>query len=94
MDRLTFLRRSSIALAGGLILGPAALEEFERLTHVRKSFPSAAINTALLDQHARTSHIMELLMVTNAVLLDMPWVDRGAVVSPWSFLDAPKRLLA
>jgi hypothetical protein len=43
MDRRSFLRRSSIALAGGLLLGDAALEAFERLTHVRKSFPSAAI---------------------------------------------------
>jgi hypothetical protein len=43
MLRRDFLRRTSIALAGGLLLGDAALEAFERLTHVRKSFPSAAI---------------------------------------------------
>lgn len=33
LDRRTFLRRTSLALAGGLIVGDAALELFERLTH-------------------------------------------------------------
>lgn len=37
MDRRSFLRRSTIAVAGGLLLGDAALEAFERLTH-RKVF--------------------------------------------------------
>jgi hypothetical protein len=43
MLRRDFLRRTSLALAGGLILGDEALEAFARLTHQRKSFPSAAI---------------------------------------------------
>lgn len=43
MDRRSFLRRTSIALAGGLVVGDAALELFERLTHTRSLFPSAAI---------------------------------------------------
>lgn len=43
MDRRLFLRRAAIALAGGLIVGDAALEAMERLTHVRKSFPVAGI---------------------------------------------------
>ena len=42
-SRRDFLRRGAIALAGGLIVGDAALEMFERLTHVRKSFPSADV---------------------------------------------------
>src|SRR3990167_9610905 len=33
MDRRAFLRRTSLALAGGLIVGDAALEMFERLNH-------------------------------------------------------------
>ena len=37
LDRRTFLRRTSLALAGGLLVGDAALEAFERLTH-RKVF--------------------------------------------------------
>ena len=32
-SRRDFLRKTSLALAGGLILGDAALEAFERLTH-------------------------------------------------------------
>lgn len=43
MLRRDFLRRTSLALAGGLVVGDAALELFARLTHTRKSFPSAAI---------------------------------------------------
>ncbi len=41
--RRDFLMRTSLALAGGLILGDEALEAFARLTHVRKTFPSAAV---------------------------------------------------
>ena len=37
MDRRSFLTRSTLALAGGLLVGDAALEAFERLTH-RKVF--------------------------------------------------------
>ena len=37
LSRRDFLRRGSIALAGGLLVGDAALEAFERLTH-RKVF--------------------------------------------------------
>lgn len=33
MDRRQFLRRSGLAVAGGLVAGNAALELFERLTH-------------------------------------------------------------
>lgn len=39
MDRRTFLRRTSIALAAGLVVGEEALEAFAKLTHQRKSFP-------------------------------------------------------
>lgn len=40
MRRREFLR-SSLILGGGLVVGEEALEAFARLTHVRKSFPSA-----------------------------------------------------
>jgi hypothetical protein len=43
MLRRDFLRRTSLALAGGLILGDEALEAFARLTHQRKSFPGADV---------------------------------------------------
>ena len=42
LDRRSFLRRTSLALAGGLVLGDAALEMFERLTH-RKVFALGAV---------------------------------------------------
>lgn len=42
-SRRDFLRKTTIALAGSLIVGDQAIELFERLTHVRKSFPSAEI---------------------------------------------------
>lgn len=41
MDRRNFLHKSSLALAGGLLLGPAALEAFERLTWRRKYWSGA-----------------------------------------------------
>lgn len=37
MNRRDWLKRTSLALAGGLVLGDAAMEAFERLTH-RKVF--------------------------------------------------------
>lgn len=37
LTRRDFLRRGSLALAGGLLVGDAALEAFERLSH-RKVF--------------------------------------------------------
>lgn len=40
MNRRNFLTRSGLAL-GALLVGDEALEAFARLTHVRKSFPSA-----------------------------------------------------
>ena len=40
-SRRAFLRRTSLALAGGILLGDAALELFARLTHRRTMFPSA-----------------------------------------------------
>ena len=43
MNRAAFLRRLALG-AGGLIVGEQALEAFARLTHVRKSFPSAAVH--------------------------------------------------
>ena len=42
MNRRGFLTRSGLAL-GALVVGDEALEAFARLTHVRKSFPSAAL---------------------------------------------------
>lgn len=42
MNRRGFLR-SSLLLAGGLLVGDEALEAFARLTHQRKSFPSARV---------------------------------------------------
>jgi hypothetical protein len=61
MNRAAFLRRLALG-AGGLIVGEQALEAFARLTHVRKSFPSAAVPWNIVldppygimaDQHAR-----------------------------------------
>jgi hypothetical protein len=40
VGRRGFLR-SALVLSGGLLVGDGALEAFARLTHVRKSFPSA-----------------------------------------------------
>lgn len=47
MQRRDFLR-SSLILGGGLVVGDAALEALERLTHTRKSFPSAAVPKKIL----------------------------------------------
>lgn len=42
MNRRSFLTRSALVLPA-LLVGDEALEAFARLTHVRKSFPSAKI---------------------------------------------------
>lgn len=42
LNRRCFLTRSGLAL-GAIVLGDEVLEAFARLTHVRKSFPSAGI---------------------------------------------------
>lgn len=42
-NRRDFLRRGAIALAGGLLVGDAALEAFERLTH-RKVFALGSLS--------------------------------------------------
>lgn len=44
--RREFLRRTSLALAGGLLLGDAALELFDRLTH-RKVWAGADLTSPL-----------------------------------------------
>ena len=33
MDRRAFLRRTSLAIAGGLVVGPQVMEMYERMTH-------------------------------------------------------------
>ena len=52
MLRRDFLRKTSLALAAGLIVGDEALEAFARLTHQRKSFPSADVTTNVLHNPA------------------------------------------
>lgn len=42
MDRRQFLTRSGLAL-GALVVGDEAIDAFARMTHVRKSFPSAGV---------------------------------------------------
>lgn len=45
MNRSGFLK-SLVLGAGGLIVGEEAMERYARLTHVRKSFPSAPIGVS------------------------------------------------
>ena len=45
LSRRDFLRRTSLAVAGGLIVGDAALELFDRLTH-RKVWAGADFSRA------------------------------------------------
>src|SRR3990167_8126057 len=63
MDRRAFLRRTSLALAGGLIVGDAALEMFERLNH-SKVFALGGI-TRTIPVYLQTSWIG-----TGAMILD------------------------
>ncbi len=48
-SRRDFLRKTSLALAGGLVLGDAVMDAYARLTHVRTSFPSAEIGRDFSD---------------------------------------------
>lgn len=52
MDRRNFLRRATLAAVGSLLVGDAALEAFERLTH-RKVFALGAID--------HTSYLQDLI---------------------------------
>lgn len=73
LSRRDFLRKTSIALAGGLIVGDAALEAFERLTH-RKVWAGA--DFASKDQHGRTWHVVGINGST-LTLSDRPFPSRG-----------------
>ena len=63
MIRRDFLRKTSLALAGGLLVGPAALEVFERLTWRRKFWPGAAMMTVELTGEQAT-RIQKILIST------------------------------
>lgn len=54
MNRRDWLTRSGLAL-GALIVGDEALDAFARLTHVRKSFPGAAVPSAWRHAHFRVA---------------------------------------
>lgn len=54
MNRRNFLTRSALVLPA-LLVGDAALEAFARLTHVRKSFPSAPVQLTAAEQMERTA---------------------------------------
>lgn len=41
--RRSFLRTLGLATTGAVLVGPDVIEAFARLTHVRKSFPSASL---------------------------------------------------
>lgn len=96
MDRGTFLRRSSLILAGGLLVGDEALEAFAKLTHVRKSFPSAGIGIS--------SYHWDSGIAINGPVRGPWWAVTWGEDGPHSIFpptrrwftltDAPKRLFA
>ena len=49
MNRRSFLTRSALVLPA-LLVGDKALEAFARLTHVRKTFPSAPVQLTAAEQ--------------------------------------------
>lgn len=83
-SRRSFLTRSGLAL-GALIVGDAALDAFARLTHVRKSFPSAGIRYKTLADLAKEYHsghlsrVISELMRRDSRLPHVRWVSRGTV---------------
>ena len=79
--RRAFLRRSAIALVGGLLLGDAALDAFERLTH-RKVW-------ALGGPPKRPAYTASIDFVYRRAV-----ADRRTGLMTWEFeYGAPKRLL-
>lgn len=76
MNRRLFLRAGLVSL-GGLVVGDEALELLARLTHQRKSFPSAAVPTF----PAYDRDIRQILMEVYGQL-------RGTVTP---FLTPPRR---
>ena len=74
LDRRSFLRRSAITLAGGLVLGDEVLEQFARLTHVRKSFPSAGLPI--------TARLQTLHGLSSATFITWSIVYDGARFGP------------
>lgn len=103
MNRRNFLTRSGLAL-GALVVGAEALEAMERLTHVRKSFPSATVapriwgdgmhdDTAAIqyaiDEAARRG-VPFVLPYGSYRLASAPVVLRGTVRMTDSYFDARK----
>lgn len=95
MDRRSFLRRSTIALAGGLVLGDAALEAFERLTH-RKVFalgaPPKFLRSRLLPP-GYEFYIDKRTIARRTLSADIDFVYFDAVTSRVG-MAIPKRLIS
>lgn len=105
MQRRDFLRRGSVALAGGLLFGDAELEALEMLTH-RKVWaghtfvaPNAVTFTALMDEYARLTIKRMQLQLHEQYCGHLVVFDRrvpvGTVVvaAPFGLARQPVRLV-
>lgn len=94
MTRRSFLARSSLALAGGLLVGDAALEAFERLTH-RKVWALGGLSPQ--DAFARLRGITEkeIADALKELYADMREATTPLVTPlPVRVLDAPRSLFS
>lgn len=80
LARRDFIRRTSLALAGGLLVGDAALQMFERLTHSRVfafALYSPEMTLAELYRQANKDALAGLKMVIpDADWLNANWFNR------------------
>ena len=75
-SRRGFLRMMGLASAG-LVVGDAALEAFERLTHVRKSFPSAPIPPDVSGVHGHYIDVRDFGARGDGITFDLPAIQRA-----------------
>ena len=84
-SRRSFLRTLGLASAGAVLVGPDVLEAFARLTHVRKSFPSAGIpgayslNSAMTEIYSKVNR--EVYEAMRAMTEEYSWVDDDSPTS-------------
>lgn len=97
LNRRGFLTRSGLAL-GALVVGDEVLEAFARLTHVRKSFPSAGIPgvdtpmtaSAVLEGWRYVQVTADLSVSLTAAIAVLQGSHDGRYFTPLQMLPIPK----
>jgi len=72
MDRRAFLRRTSLAIAGGLVVGPQVMEMYEQMTH-KKVFALGAMRGIF--------NVRDFGAIGDGIAYDRPAVARATLAA-------------